>query len=95
MTEQLEPLLWEALQSARMMLEQVDFEGLLAEVEKGISQVPEAEQLWLAGEAFLRMAEVYAARSKTWIEEWKQGSRNPVVERFFLMTWCGRQWRWI
>lgn len=30
------------------------------------------------------MAEVYAARSETWIEEWEQASRDPVVERDFF-----------
>lgn len=84
MIEQLDLPLWKTLQSARMMPEQVDFEGLLAEVEKGISQVPEAEQLRLAGEAFLRLAEVYAARSETWMEEWEQASQDPMVERGFF-----------
>lgn len=30
------------------------------------------------------MAEVYAARSETWIQEWEQASRDPVVERGFF-----------
>lgn len=85
MTEQLELPLWETLRSAQMMPEQVDFDGLLAEVEEAISQVPEeSERLQLAGEAFLRMAKVYAARSETWMEEWEQASRDPVVERGFF-----------
>jgi hypothetical protein len=69
---------------AQMMPERVDFEELLAEVDEAISQVPQSEQLRLAGEALLRMAEVYAARSETWIEEWEQASRDPVVERGFF-----------
>lgn len=84
MTKQLELPLWETLQSAQLVPEQVDFERLLGEVEEAISQVPESEQLRLAGEAFLRLAEVYAARSETWIEEWEQASRDPVVERGFF-----------
>lgn len=84
MMEQLELPLWETLRSAQMMPEQVDFEELLAEVEEAISQVSESEQLRLAGEAFLRLAEVYAARSETWIEEWEQSSRDPIVERGFF-----------
>lgn len=84
MTEQMELPLWETLRSAQMVPEQVDFEGLLAEVEEAILQVPESEQLKLAGEAFLQMAEVYAARSVTWMEEWEQASRDPMVERGFF-----------
>lgn len=84
MTEHLELPLWETLRSAQMVPEQVDFEGLLAEVEESISQVPEAEQLRLAGEAFLQMARVYAARSEIWMGEWEQASRDPVVERGFF-----------
>lgn len=84
MTEQLELPLWETLRTAQMVPEQVDFEGLLAAVEEAISQVPESEQLRLAGEAFLRMAEVYAVRSEAWIEAWEQASRDPVVERGFF-----------
>jgi hypothetical protein len=84
MMEQLELPLWETLRSAQMMPEQVDFGRLLTGVEQAISQMPESEQLRLAGEAFLRLAEVYAARSGTWIEEWEQASRDPVVERGFF-----------
>jgi hypothetical protein len=84
MTEQMELPLWETLRSAQMVPEQVDFERLLREVEEAISHVPESEQLRLAGEAFLRIAEVYAMRSETWIEEWEQASRDPVVERVFF-----------
>lgn len=84
MTKQLDLPLWDTLRSAQMMPEQVDFEGLLEEVEEVISQVPESEQLRLAGEAFLQIAEIYAARSETWIEEWEQASRDPVVERGFF-----------
>ncbi|HIK15843.1 MAG TPA: hypothetical protein IGS53_11255 [Leptolyngbyaceae cyanobacterium M33_DOE_097] len=84
MTEQLELPLWETLRSDQMMPEQVDFEGLLAEVAEAISHVPESEQLRLAGEAFLQMAEVYAARSEIWIEEWEQASRDLLVERGFF-----------
>lgn len=84
MTKQLELPLWETLQSAQMVPEQVDFEELLAEVEEAIAQVSESEEMWLAGEAFLRIAEVDAARSETWIEEWEQASWDPVVERGFF-----------
>lgn len=84
MMEQMELPLWKTLQSARIMPERVDFEELLAEVDEAISQVPESEQLRLAGEAFLRLAEVYAARSETWIEAWEQASRDPVVEQGFF-----------
>lgn len=84
MTEQMELPLWETLRTAQMVPEQVDFQGLLAEVEEMITQVPESKQLRMAGEAFLRMAEVYAARSDIWIEEWEQAARDPVVERGFF-----------
>lgn len=84
MIEQMELPLWKTLRSAQMTPEQTDFEGLLTEVEEAISQVPESEQLRLAGEAFLRLTEVYAARSEAWIEEWEQSSRDPVVERGFF-----------
>jgi hypothetical protein len=84
MTKQMELPLWETLRSAQMVPEQVDFERLLRELDEAISQVPESEQLRLAGEAFLRLAEVCAARSKTWIEAWEQASRDPVVAQGFF-----------
>ncbi|MBD2056565.1 hypothetical protein H6F88_11150 [Oculatella sp. FACHB-28] len=62
----------------------MNFETLLAEVEEAISQIPGSEQLQLAGEAFLRLAEVYAVRSETWIEEWEHASRDPAVDRDFF-----------
>jgi hypothetical protein len=90
--EQMEMLLWEALQSAQMLPEQVDFEELLAEVDEAVSQVPESEQLQLADDAFLQLAEVYAVQAETWIEEWGQASRDPVVERgSFAFVWQPRK----
>lgn len=78
-----------------MMPEQIDFEGLLAEVEEAIAQVSETEQLRLAGEVFLRLAEVYAAQSETWIEEWEQASRDPVVEQGFFADLVRQTMEWI
>lgn len=84
MTEQMDLPLWETLRFAQIVPEQVNFEGLLAEVEAAISQMPESEKLRMAGEAFLRMAEVYAARSGAWIKEWEQALRDPLVEQGFF-----------
>lgn len=81
MTKQLELPLWKTMHSIQMKSEQVDFQGLLADVEEAISQVSESELLQLAGEVFLWMAEVYATRFETWIEEREQASRDPMVER--------------
>lgn len=70
--------LWEMLQSAQMMPKQVDFEGLLAEVEKVAVAYPEDVAGWTAAisewlqTALLpvSIAEISCGLKMPWVEVW-------------------------
>lgn len=68
MTKQLDLPLWDTLRSAQMMPEQVDFEGLLEEVEKAavLAMVGQMEAEALRKEAVLAIA--HDENVSTWIE---------------------------
>ena len=76
--------LWEELQSAQVMPEQVDVVALLNAMEEAIAQTPETDRLQVAGEALLRVAELCAARSDILITQWEEAYRDPIVDRGFF-----------
>jgi len=84
MNQQLELSLWNTLQSVQMTPEQMNLGELLVQVEEAIAQVPEAEQLRLAGEMLLRVTDLYAKRAEVLITEWEDSYRDPVVEQGFF-----------
>jgi hypothetical protein len=84
MNQQLELPLWDCLRAAQTMPEAVNLGELLGQVEAAIAQVPEPEQLQVAGEALLRVAELCAMRSDVLITEWEDAYRNPIVEPGFF-----------
>jgi hypothetical protein len=84
MNQQLELPLWDCLRVAQTMPEAVNLGELLEQVEAAIAQAPEQEQLKVAGEALLRVAEVCAVRSEVLITEWEEAYRDPIVESSFL-----------
>lgn len=77
-------VLWEQLQAAQVLPEQANLAELLGQIDQAVSQAPEAEQLQLAGEAFLRLTEVYAARAEGLMQAWEEAYRDPIVHPGFF-----------
>ncbi|MBD2095105.1 hypothetical protein H6F90_08050 [Trichocoleus sp. FACHB-591] len=84
MNQQLELPLWDSLRAAQIMPEQANLGELLGQIEVAIAQAPEPEQLQVAGEALLRVAELCAVRAEVLITEWEEAYRDPVVESGFF-----------
>ncbi|MBD2124661.1 hypothetical protein [Trichocoleus sp. FACHB-262] len=84
MNQQLELPLWDSLRAAQIMPEQANVAELLGQMDVVIAQAPEPEQLQVAGEALLRVAELCAVRAEVLITEWEDTYRDPVVEPSFF-----------
>jgi hypothetical protein len=84
MNQQLELPLWDCLRAAQTMPEAMNLGELLGQVEAAIAQVPEPEQLQVAGEALLRVAELCAVRAEVLITEWEDAYRDPIVKPGFF-----------
>jgi len=84
MNQQLELPLWDSLRAAQIMPEQANVAELLGQMDAAIAQAPEPEQLQVAGEALLRVAELCAVRAEVLITEWEEAYRDPVVESGFF-----------
>ena len=69
-TVQLELNLWEEL---------ADFQQLLDGVEALVSHLPEPQQLQVAGDALLRIAELCESRAQMLTTEWEAAYRDPIV----------------
>lgn len=82
--QSLEERLWETLQAAAGMPEQVNLAALLMLVDASIAKLPEPARLQLAGEALLRVSEIHARRSEMLITEWEEAYRDPIVEAGFF-----------
>ncbi len=82
--QQLELPLWSQLQSARLAPEVVDFEVLLNQAERVIAQLPESQQMQVAGEAILQLAQLCSLRAEVLIENWENAYRDPVVANSFF-----------
>lgn len=82
--ERLELEVWEQLRSAQLCPEAIDVAEILDALEAVAGQLPEAKRLHFAGEALLRVAEVCAARAGVLMNQWKEGYRDPRVERGFF-----------
>lgn len=76
--------LWEALHSAQRLPEHVHLDELLGQMEQAIAELPTAEQLQVAGEALLRVTEVYATRAEVLMTAWEDAYRDPVVAPGFF-----------
>jgi len=72
---QLELNLWEELE---------DFQQLLDGVEAIVRHLPESQQLQVAGDALLRIAELYESRAQTLTTEWEEAYRDPIVGQGFF-----------
>jgi hypothetical protein len=91
MNQQLELPLWDSLRAAQTMPEAVNLGELLGQVEAAIAQVPEPEQLQVAGEALLRVAELCAVRSDVLITEWRMPIVTPLSSQVSLRMWYAKR----
>jgi hypothetical protein len=72
---QLELNLWEELE---------DFQQLLDGVEAIVAHLPESQQLQVAGDALLRIAELCESRAQMLTTEWEEAYRDPIVGQGFF-----------
>jgi hypothetical protein len=72
---QLELNLWAELE---------DFQNLLDAVEKVVSHLPESQQLQVAGDALLRIAEMCESRAELLTTEWEEAYRDSIVGQGFF-----------
>jgi len=72
---QLELNLWAELE---------DFQNLLDAVERVVSHLPESQQLRVAGDALLRIAELCESRAELLTTEWEEAYRDPIVGQGFF-----------
>jgi hypothetical protein len=72
---QLELNLWAELE---------DFQHLLDAVEQAVSRLPESQQLQVAGDALLRIAELCESRAEMLTTEWEEAYRDPIVGQGFF-----------
>lgn len=82
--QQLELALWEQLRLAQQVPETSNVGAMLDAVEATTAQLPDAEQLRLAGEALLQIAELCAARAGLLLTEWEEAYRDPIVAQGFF-----------
>lgn len=75
--QQLELPLWSQLQSARLAPEVVDLVAVLDQTERAISQLPESQQMQVAAEAMLQLAQLYSLRAGVLIDNWENAYRDP------------------
>ena len=71
----LELNLWEEL---------ADFQQLLDGVEAIVSHLPELQQLQVAGDALLRIAELCESRVELLMTGWEESDRDPIVGQGFF-----------
>jgi hypothetical protein len=72
---QLELNLWQELE---------DFQQLLDGVEAIVAHLPESQQLQVAGDALLRIAELCESRAQMLTTEWEEAYRDPIVGQGFF-----------
>ena len=72
---QLELNLWAELE---------DFQNMLDGVEAIVHHLPESQQLQVAGDALLRIAELYESRAEMLTTEWEEACRDPIVGQGFF-----------
>lgn len=76
--------LWEQLRLAQQVPEASNVGAMLDAVEATTAQLPDAEQLRLAGEALLQVATLCAARAELLLTEWEESYRDPIVAQGFF-----------
>ena len=79
--QQLELDLWQQLAVAENSPEQMSVEQLCLGLEQMVAQAPERQQLEVAGEALVQIAEVFSQRADLLLNDWKQAhcEEGPVL----------------
>jgi len=80
--EQLELDLWRSLSTAIKFPETADFHGLCNALESEIAHQPVREQLQIAAQVLVELAQVYAARVELLLSSWERryNPAEPVVD---------------
>ncbi|RMF67331.1 MAG: hypothetical protein D6742_07745 [Cyanobacteria bacterium J069] len=76
--------LWDSLRAAQKYPEQAEIGALLQQADQAIARCSEAEQLQVASNALLQVAEVCARRAEILIQDWEDAYRDPVVQPGFF-----------
>ena len=79
---QLELNLWAELE---------DFQQMLDAVERVVSHLPESQQLQVAGDPLLRIAELCESRAELLTTEWKRLIEIRSSNQASLQRWCDRR----
>ncbi|MGF1603911.1 MAG: hypothetical protein ACFCU8_18210 [Thermosynechococcaceae cyanobacterium] len=79
---QLELDLWQQLAVAEEYPEQTNVEQLCLGLDLMLTQVSPNQQLAMAGDVFLKIAEVFSRRAEVLLNDWKQAhsEEGPVLE---------------
>lgn len=72
------------LQAAQLMPEMANLPALLAQIDREIAPLDKAEQLQIAGEVVLQLAELCALRAERLMNQWEEAGRDPIVEQGFF-----------
>ena len=74
-------ILWQELEDAADIPEEADLLFLCQMLDQAIKMVPEHLQLRVAGEAFVQLANIYAARASSLLDAWEQShnSLGPIL----------------
>jgi len=74
-------VLWQELEDAASIPEEADLRLLCQMLDQAIALVPEHLRLKVAGEAFVQLANIYAARASTLLDAWERSynSLGPVL----------------
>ncbi|MGG6270946.1 hypothetical protein ACQ4M3_42050 [Leptolyngbya sp. AN03gr2] len=84
--------LWQELEEATEAPRSVNFELLWSMLEKAIEQLPQAQQLAIAGNAIEQMAEIIRLRSTILISDWEAAHSEaeleaPTIEMALVDAW--------
>ncbi len=66
------------------MPEMANLQALLAQIDRAIAPLDEAEQLQMAGEVVLQLADLCALRAERLMNQWEEADRDPIVEQGFF-----------
>ena len=74
-------ILWQELEDAVDVPEEADLPFLCQMLDQAIALVPEHLQLRVAGEAFVQLANIYAARASSLLDAWERSysSLGPIL----------------
>ena len=85
-TKQLELSLWQDLEAAINAPETADIKILFQELERVVAEVPQDQRLLLAGDAIVKIVDIYAKKAKLILDslEVRNTSVGPILTEDFL-----------